>query len=653
MCGIAGVLTNRPDLDLPVVLARMQGALEHRGPDDQGCLEQALPQGFRLGLAQTRLAIIDTSAGGHQPMVDRHSDSVIAYNGEVYNHQTVRRQLPLTSFSSTSDTETLLRGWVEKGAQLLSSLRGMFAFALYDGRRQQFWLVRDRLGIKPLYVSQVGPGTWLFASEVRALLASGLVARHLNGAALESYLAFGAVPAPWTLVEGVVSLMPGEYWVYDLAKDASELQPKQVRYWRPPFAMSKAACRRREEVIEELRPVLAEAIGLRMVADVPVGVFLSGGIDSSAVVGTLAALGYRVRTFSVVFGESEYDESQYSRLVAHYFRTKHQELVLQPSQVLLQFQEANGAYDQPSIDGLNTYFVAQATRAAGVKVALSGLGGDELFAGYRHFRLLTRLQSSLCRRGARFLYSFWQWSNPQGIRTTKLRALLDNHPSFLSSYAVLRQVMGPEIRRQLFQFAGHDPVPLPEEGCRALEETARGLDAANATSLCELSLYLANMLLRDTDQMSMAHGLEVREPLLDFLLVEAVARIPGPFKLARGRNSATKGLLVDALPVMLPKPVVRRSKMGFVFPWERWLRHDLRGQIEDTLFHAPTLKAAGLRPAQVRTLWDGYLSSKPGLRYTDVLCLHNLLYWVKQHRLELPAAAPPPSAQPTPAVISQ
>src|SRR5438105_13765753 len=296
MCGIAGILTNRADIDLPALLVRMRSALDHRGPDDQGWTEQVLPQGYRLGLAQALLAIIDISQAGHQPMVDPLSDSVINYNGEIYNHQAIRKQLPAAAFHSTSDTETLLKGWVELGEGVLLPLRGMFAFALYDGRRQQFWLVRDRLGIKPLYLSEVEPGTWLFASEVRALLASGLVDRRLNAAALESYLAFGAVPAPWTLIDNVVSLRPAEWWRFDLANGRRGLRPTRLCYWRPPFAPAGAAVPRHEEVVERLRPVLTEAVGLRMLADVPVGVFLSGGIDSSAVVAALASAGHVLRT---------------------------------------------------------------------------------------------------------------------------------------------------------------------------------------------------------------------------------------------------------------------------------------------------------------------------------------------------------------------
>ena len=215
MCGIAGILTDNQRLDVASDLRNMRSALRHRGPDDEGQEEVGLPNGLRLGLAQTRLSILDLSPAGHQPMSDPDSGSWIVYNGEAYNHPQVRRQLTGCTFQSTSDTETILKGWVQRGEKLLPQLRGMFAFALLDGRRRRFWLVRDRLGVKPLYVSRPAPDTWLFASEVRALLASGLVERWLHPEAVDAYLAWGAVPAPWTLLEGVESLLPGEAWCFD------------------------------------------------------------------------------------------------------------------------------------------------------------------------------------------------------------------------------------------------------------------------------------------------------------------------------------------------------------------------------------------------------------------------------------------------------
>jgi asparagine synthase (glutamine-hydrolysing) len=638
MCGLAGVLTTRPELDLVPPLRSMQHALRHRGPDDEGLVGLSLPGGYRLGLAHTRLAILDLSPAGHQPMHDPASGSWIVYNGEIYNHQRVRKQLTDCAFCSTSDTETILKGWDVWGAKALDALRGMFALALYDGRRQEFWLVRDRLGVKPLYVCRVGQDTWLFASEVRALLASGLVERRLRNEAVESYLAFGAVTAPWTLLEGVESLLPGESWRFDLSREKSALEPEKVRYWRPTFLNRAEAEPSRAEALERLRPVLLDAVTLRMLSDVPVGVFLSGGIDSSSLVAVLTHQGYRIHTFSIVFGESAYDESDYSRLVARQFGSDHTEIFLRPQQVLEEFEEAMEAYDQPSIDGSNTYFLSQVTRQAGVKVALSGLGGDELFAGYPYFRWLMWLEQRWPRVGAWAAYRVLRCLAPRSTRTTKLGAILEGNRSPLVNYAICRQVMAAKQRRALIlRSVDSEWEPLPPDVYAELKEAVRSLGPANAQSFLELSLYLANMLLRDTDQMSMAHALEVREPLLDHVLVETVAGLPGLMKIAPGAGSRIKGLLVDALPVVLPRPVIRRRKMGFVFPWEHWLRHELKSRVEFVLTNAEALQAVGLNQAATWDFWNRFLAADPGIRYTDILCLLNLLYWTRRHRLTIPA----------------
>ena len=456
MCGIAGILTTRADLDLGPPLAAMTAALRHRGPDDEGNAQVTLPGGVRLGLAHTRLAILDLSTAGHQPMTDDASGSWIVYNGEVYNHLGLRKNLPDVAFRSTSDTETILRGWIHQGEQILSSLRGMFAFALYDGRRQKFWLVRDRLGVKPLYACRAAPDLWLFASEVRALLATDLVERRLCREAVETYLAFGAVVAPRTMLAGVESLLPGEAWSFALD---GELAPERRRYWTPPFVADGATIRR-EEAVEQLRPVLREAAGLRMLADVPVGVFLSGGIDSSSVVALLADQGYTLHTFSVGFGDSAYDESRYAQLVADHFGAKHHPLHLEPAAVLADFDAALNAYDQPSIDGINTYHIAQATRRAGVKVALSGLGGDELFAGYPYFRLAARLEGVLGRTLARFALLWLRWTAPRSARAVKLGQILQ-HGNRLVRYRILRQVLSDERRLALRDSLADDKKGLP------------------------------------------------------------------------------------------------------------------------------------------------------------------------------------------------
>jgi asparagine synthase (glutamine-hydrolysing) len=306
---------------------------------------------------------------------------------------------------------------------------------------------------------------------------------------------------------------------------------------------------------------------------------------------------------------------------------------------LAEFDQALAGYDQPSIDGLNTYFISQATRQAGIKVALSGLGGDELFAGYSYFRLLARLARPGPRLLARLMYQVLRRLAPQNSRTTKLGAVLHGGGSRLDNYGICRQVMDRPRREALFGQAGAANLdPLPAEVRMDLEKRAEDLDPVNAHSLLELSLYLANMLLRDTDQMSMAHALEVREPLLDHVLVETVAELPGALKLASGRHNTTKALLIDALPTELPARLLRRPKMGFVFPWERWLRNELKDRISALFADQDALEAARLEPRGVQALWDAFLGFRPGVRYTDILSLAHLLHWVARRRSLVPAA---------------
>jgi asparagine synthase (glutamine-hydrolysing) len=569
------------------------------------------------------------------------SSSYITYNGETYNHLDVRKSLEPVPFASTSDTETILQGWDQEGEAILRRLRGMFAFGLLDARRQQFWLVRDRLGIKPLYVFEQGPDTWLFASEVRALVASGRVPRHLNPAAVEAYLAHGAIPAPWTIVRGIRSLLPGECWRFDLNSHADGLRPHRSTYWSLRFAKEAEAPISRQEAAERLRPALLEAVGLRMLSDVPVGVFLSGGIDSSVVVAALAHQGFQLHTFAIAFGESQYNEGAHSRQVARQFATEHTELLLRPRQVLDGLPEAMRAYDQPSIDGINTYFISKVTREANLKVALSGLGGDELFAGYPYFRMMARLDRPLGRLGARLLYSPLRVFSPRSSRTVKLGHVLNGMGNRLAQYVACRQLMPRERRDTLFSWLGDSPLSLPQEIQSVLMGEIEPLDAVNAHSRLELGLYLANMLLRDTDQMSMAHALEVREPLLDHVLAETAAALPGRLKLEPGLGSSTKALLVDALPVALPATITRRPKMGFVFPWESWLRQDLAPLVADVLADGKTLAAAGISAGGTSLLWREFLACRPGVRYTDVLALVHLLSWVKGHRMHLNAEEAP------------
>ncbi|HEX4148281.1 MAG TPA: asparagine synthase C-terminal domain-containing protein, partial [Pirellulales bacterium] len=327
--------------------------------------------------------------------------------------------------------------------------------------------------------------------------------------------------------------------------------------------------------------------------------------------------------------------SAHARTVAARFGTEHTELYTSPAKVFADLDVALASYDQPSIDGLNSYFISQAVRHSGIKVAMSGLGGDELFAGYSTFRRASLLDRQLYRALAKAASPVLTRYSPGTMRADKLAAVLASGGSRLQTYSVFRQVMLSDRRAELMQAAQDDEPPLPAPIVKELTAAIAPLDSPNAYSLLELSLYLANMLLRDTDQMSMAHSLEVRVPILDHRLMETVARVPGSMKLAGLHRASKKRLLIDALPVALPREVFDRKKMGFVFPWELWLRHELRELISCVLNDWEAMEAAGLARQPVQNLWYRYQRYQPGIRYTDILSLVHLLTWVRANKVSL------------------
>ncbi|GIW56730.1 MAG: asparagine synthetase B [Nitrospiraceae bacterium] len=631
MCGIAGLVTlpqGAPPFEADVlkVVRRVLGALEHRGPDDGG-VEQ-VDDGVSLGA--TRLAILDLSRAGHQPMCDPDTGNWIVHNGEVYNFRELR---PLLGgrWRSGTDTEVVLRAYAAWGPSCLDRLRGMFAFAVWDARRNHLFVARDRFGIKPLYY-YVGDGFFLFASEVRALLASGLVPARLDATALWQYLAYQSVPPPSTLVRDVRMLPPGHYLTV-----SSEGEIRLTRWWdlweRTAALPAGAEWSDRGAVRRRVRELLAQSVECRLVSDVPVGVFLSGGVDSSAVTALVREAGQTPRTFSVVFAERAYDEALYSRAVARRFGTDHTEIQLSERDLLDQLPDALAAMDHPSGDGVNTYVVARAVRSAGYKVALSGLGGDEVFGGYPSFARLTsrwlRAWAS-APAGVRRSVAAALRATGSSVRTRKVAALLERAHSIPSAFPVLREVLSAEQRRALLRPgwlpAGEPPDPYVETLAAALDGVPAGR-RHGAVAYAEARTYMHDVLLRDTDQMSMAHGLEVRVPLLDHLLAEYVVALPDAAK--RPRDGVAKALLVESLDGLLPKDVVRRPKRGFTLPFDPWIRGALRGFCERRL---ERLAERGvLRPEGLRDLWSRFLARDPAVSWSRVWILVSLEEWLEHN----------------------
>jgi asparagine synthase (glutamine-hydrolysing) len=688
MCGICGVvsLEGRREPDLARLVQPMMAAMWHRGPDASGHLVEP---GLALGMR--RLSIIDRAMGS-QPFWNEDRTVAVIFNGEIYNFEELRQELTGLGhhFRSRSDTEAIVHAFEQWDGECLTRLRGMFALAIYDARTldsaegdgaprdaRRLLLARDRLGIKPLYYTRVN-GCLLFASEVRALLASGAVPRKLSREGLESYLLFGSVSEPATLIDGVRSLPPGHalqipVGVPSSASRASRDGCEPHAYWTLPVTLSKRTRGTRHgsafngvsasaststpvsssasgsasgsgraagpasEPARTLRGLLEDSIRLHLISDEPLGVFLSGGVDST----TIAALASRaragVRCYTITFREREFDESEVARRTAQHLGVELQELLVDPHEMLDGLDAALGALDQPSVDGINTYCVSAAVRRAGAKVALSGLGGDELFGGYRTFRwmpALGRLSTvahwtpRLVRHAsAHAITATGAWTH-RADQTDRLASLWREPGALPHPFFFARSVFGPE---DVDRLAHSDGLHESSHGGwrRWNDDTVRmanRLDAFGAVSCFELRSYMLNTLLRDADAMSMAHSLELRVPLLDHPIVEFVAAQAAAVK---ERHGAYKPLLVDALGDLLPREVSERPKRGFTFPWAQWMHGSLAPRVTSRLRDlAPALDAHVDRQA-VASAWTEFQAGRSGwLRPWSLFVLDD---WVRRH----------------------
>lgn len=562
MCGIAGVATGNA-ARARATTQRMCEQMVARGPDDGGVDVFPLREGT-VALGSRRLAIIDPSAAGHQPMIDPATGNAIVFNGMIYNFRDLRRELASAGaeFASGSDTEVILRSYARWGVECVERLEGMFAFALLDVRSRSLVLARDRLGIKPLYYWRTDEH-FAFASQVRALLASGLVRADLSVEGIASFLSTGAVREPLTAIEGVRALPAGHMATFDGTGMLVE------RYWSPPRRVDAAVDR--SDAQQELLARLDESVDRHLVADRPVGVFLSGGLDSSTL-GALAARRGAVETIGVAFEEAAYSEGSFSRLVANEIGSRHTEVVLTESELRSSLDAAFAAMDQPSFDGVNTYVVSRAAASAGLKVALSGLGADELFDGYGHLRriqLLRRL-AWLPRPAARLGSSMAGVSGDR--RATKIAQWLQEGVSGPdAAYRLIRQLYGTNDVSGL----------LPGWSAESAPDASTSGDPSNDLAVAELEGYMRNVLLRDTDMMSMANSLEVRVPFLHDPFVDWALRLPRSVKGPR------KSLLVAALRPLLPRQVLERRKHGFLLPIGRWLHGALGDEVAERVASPP------------------------------------------------------------------
>jgi asparagine synthase (glutamine-hydrolysing) len=639
MCGIAGIIGNRvPDIESRA--ASMSMALAHRGPDASGLNLWPGGSAPQTAFAHRRLAIIDLSEAGRQPMTTADGRYSVIFNGEIYNFQTLRKSLEESgvAFQTDTDTEVLLQLYAAQGRACLPLLDGMFAFALRDHQRGEVFIARDRLGIKPLYY-WAGDGVFIFASELRSLLASDLISRALDAVSLNAYLSFGAVQEPRTIIENVRTLPPAHFMLVDGAGRIKE----PARYWELPAATMPAS---RAEALAETRARLEASVRSHLVADVPLGAFLSGGIDSSAIVALMSRYAPgRVNTLTVCFEEREFNERQLARQVADRWGTAHTEVALSETEMLAALPAAIADIDQPTIDGINTWIVARATKQAGLTVALSGLGGDELFGGYPSFRRAARLQ----RYGSPI-----NWLNEParrqmaGVALKLLRDSLSGQKvasaiaaggDLLQAYAGMRGLFSKASRAHLLHATAAAQSPanghyhLPTETLSLIHQNGNGNDVFNRISRYEMSLYMANMLLRDTDAMSMASALEVRVPLLDHHLVEWVYALPGEMKT----GDRPKQLLIEAMGADLLPEVAGRKKMGFALPFEHWMRTSLNAFIMDALKDTRAVAGAGLDAAAVGEVIERFEAGSRSTSWSRVWGLAILVDWCRQHQVAIAA----------------
>jgi asparagine synthase (glutamine-hydrolysing) len=644
MCGIAGII-GRLDAPNCAALERMSDAMVHRGPDASGTWVSAPDaRGWGALLAHRRLSILDLSSTGAQPMVDPVTGHVVVFNGEIYNFDDLRRRLVSEGqeFQSTGDTAVMLRALALYGPEAVSWLRGMFAFASWDPKHRRLLLARDPLGIKPLYLawSSDPDAGWsvAFSSELRALLASGLVGTpHLDPQAVASAVWNGFVVGPCTAVKGVDLLWPGRL----LELDGAGKEVRQEDFWRIPE-------RDPDPTMDEdgLAAVLEEGLRLHLASDVPLAVFLSGGVDSS-VMANLAqrATQSPIHTFTLSFEEHELNEGRIARQIAAAIGTQHHEEVLTEGHFVENLEVALDSLDQPTFDGLNAYYMSRAIRTAGFTVALSGTGGDELFGGYTSYRDLPVLhrwarRAAWVPRGlqvAAATLATWPLRRSGGAvspqrRWAKLPEMVRHSDDLLALYQLAYALFLPGFQHELLApgFAEVLADGLPPAIRQRVSAETRARTPLSAISVMEQRLFLGERLLRDNDVASMASSLEQRVPLVDQVLFESVDRLPDQARFwPLGRKAILRRIGLRGLdPALFERP-----KSGFVLPFDRWIRRGLKDAIDQTLRDPLAIAPAGLDPTAVERLWRAFLDGAPGMYWSRVWSVYILVRWCHRNRV--------------------
>jgi asparagine synthase (glutamine-hydrolysing) len=618
MCGIAGILHFNDEPVAEQQIRCITDTMLHRGPDAEGFYMDR-----ELGLGHRRLSIIDLSDAANQPFLDASGRYCIIFNGEIYNYAELKPILPDYPFRTHGDTEVILAGYIKWGESWLSKLRGMFTIVIWDRQERILFIARDRLGVKPLYYYK-DENRIVFASEVRAVLAVRDIPKRIDRTAIAEYFRYQSIGFPFSPVEGIQQLEAGT-WM-KIKKGCLEKQT----YWDPTARNFDFEFTNKKDVNDKIRKLMLQSVKRRLVSDVPVGAFLSGGIDSSAVVGLMVEAGDpSPNTFNISFDESEFDESAYAEIIAKKFQTTHTQIRLKPRALLDELTHALDAMDTPSGDGINTYVVSKAIHEKGIRVALSGVGGDELFAGYPIFLNYIHLMQKR-----------WIWDAPKPVRNfagaflgkgekrDRMRQILRlSSPSIENSYPIFRQILSPASLTRLTNLNGTSSATFSSQLQYKREALAK-LPFYSQVTAAEYLGYTQQTLLKDIDQMSMANSLEIREPYFDQDLVEFVMSVPDHYKAP----VYPKSLLVESLKPMLPDEIVHRKKQGFVFPWNQWLKKDLRAFCD--LHIAQMAQRDFIHGDRLQFTWKSFIGGDKNIRWVEMWSFVVLNYWMEKNGVE-------------------
>ncbi len=639
MCGIAGALatdSSNSNIDLTSLVGRMVHAIHHRGPDDSGVHVKS-----GIGLGHARLSVIDLSEAGHQPMMTRNDQIRIVFNGEIYNFKELRTELEKKGyqFQSHTDTEVILNGYHHWGTDIFSRLRGMFAIAIWNNCKGELILARDRVGKKPLFYAW-HEGILLFGSEIKAILACETFSRKPDLEAIHHYLSLQYVPAPWSAFQGIKKVPQASYMVVS-RKGAACIN----RFWQLPRP-TEARYRPIEELQEELIALIDESVRLRMTSDVPLGAFLSGGVDSSAVVAMMARHSSgRIKTFCIGFDEAEYDERAYARMVAERYDTDHHEMVIRPNAMDI-LPKLIWHYNEPFADpsAVPTYYVSEIARRQ-VTVALNGDGGDESFLGYSRYKQC--LQTEWISRIPRVLRSLspqLSKSIPVSWERYRIPRIARRWLDYISEKDSRRYAPAMAYFYEQDKLAGYDENLISYISSSSLDLLEKYFSESpsyvGGAAWADIHTYLPDDLLVKVDIASMAHGLEARSPLLDHNLMEWAARILPSQKIVNGE---TKNILKSAMKAYLPHDVLYRPKMGFGVPIDRWLKAEMKEFAYDTLLSSKASQRGLVKTSYVKSMLDEHCGGVR-LHHTRLWALLILELWFQMWIDPRTAPLEPPSS---------